>query len=55
MQNKTNILISHRISGLKNADLILYLKEGKIVESGTHQKLMELKGNYFELNNLQNN
>lgn len=55
MQNKTSIVISHRISGLKHADLILYLKDGKISESGTHQSLMELKGNYFELNKLQSN
>ncbi len=55
MQNKTSIIISHRISSLKNADLILYLKDGEIVESGTHQALMELKGNYFELNKLQSN
>jgi ATP-binding cassette subfamily B protein len=55
MQNKTSIIISHRISSLKNADLILYLKGGEIAESGTHQSLMDLKGNYFELNKLQSN
>ncbi len=55
MQNKTSIIISHRISSLKNSDLILYLKDGEIIESGTHQSLIELKGNYFELNKLQSN
>lgn len=55
MQHKTSIIISHRISSLKNADLILYLKDGKIIETGSHQQLMDLKGNYFELNKLQSN
>ena len=55
MQNKTCIIVSHRISSLKNADLILYLQDGKIVESGSHQCLMELQGNYFKLNTLQYN
>ena len=55
MQNKTSIIISHRISSLKNADLILYLQDGKVVESGSHQSLINLQGNYFKLNILQRN
>ncbi len=55
MQNKTSIIISHRISSLKNADLILYLQDGKVVESGSHQSLIDLQGNYFKLNTLQRN
>ncbi len=55
MQNKTSIIISHRISSLKNADLILYLQDGKVVESGSHQNLIDLQGNYFKLNTLQKN
>lgn len=49
MQGKTSIIISHRISTIKNADNILVLDDGKIIEQGTHNKLMELKGAYFEL------
>jgi len=49
MQGKTSIIISHRISTIKNADNILVLDNGEIVEQGTHARLMELKGPYFEL------
>jgi ATP-binding cassette subfamily B multidrug efflux pump len=45
MQDKTSIIISHRISTIKNADKILVLDNGEIVEQGTHtQYLMQLKG-----------
>jgi ATP-binding cassette subfamily B multidrug efflux pump len=49
MQDKTSIIISHRISTIKNADNILVLDNGEIVEQGTHAQLMDLKGPYFEL------
>jgi ATP-binding cassette subfamily B multidrug efflux pump len=49
MQGKTSIIISHRISTIKNADNILVLDNGQIVEQGTHTQLMDLKGPYFEL------
>jgi ATP-binding cassette subfamily B multidrug efflux pump len=49
MHGKTSIIISHRISTIKNADNILVLDKGEIVEQGTHTQLMELKGPYFEL------
>jgi len=49
MQGKTSIIISHRISTIKNADKILVLEGGRIVEQGHHQYLMDKKGVYFEL------
>ncbi|GAB3906653.1 ABC transporter ATP-binding protein [Mucilaginibacter boryungensis] len=49
MQGKTSIIIAHRISTIKNADKILVLEQGEIIEQGTHDSLMELKGSYFEL------
>lgn len=49
MQGKTSIIIAHRISTIKNADNILVLDNGHIIEQGTHSKLMEQKGAYFEL------
>jgi ATP-binding cassette subfamily B multidrug efflux pump len=55
MVGKTSLIVSHRISSIKHADLILYLKDGEIAESGTHEELMTKKGEYYKLNQLQNN
>jgi ATP-binding cassette, subfamily B, multidrug efflux pump len=49
MSGKTSIIISHRISTIKNADKILVLDQGEIIEQGTHEWLMQHKGVYFEL------
>jgi ATP-binding cassette subfamily B multidrug efflux pump len=49
MAGKTSIIIAHRISTIKNADKILVMDNGEIVEQGNHSFLMQLKGNYFEL------
>jgi ATP-binding cassette subfamily B multidrug efflux pump len=49
MQGKTSIIISHRISTIKNADKILVLENGEIIEQGHHNYLMDKKGAYFEL------
>lgn len=48
IQDKTAIIISHRISSIKHADQILVLSDGEIIEKGTHQELLELKQSYFE-------
>ena len=49
MNNKTSILIAHRVSTIKNADKILVMDGGEIIEQGTHHELMALKRIYFEL------
>lgn len=55
MKNKTSIIISPRISSIKNANKIIFLEDGKIAESGTHQQLIDLKGKYYHLFELQKN
>jgi len=54
LENRTGIIISHRISTIMHADEILYMNGGRIVERGNHEQLMALKGQYFELYKAQN-
>jgi ATP-binding cassette subfamily B multidrug efflux pump len=49
MNDRTSIIISHRVSSVKNADQIIVLDDGKIVERGNHYSLLEKRGMYFEL------
>jgi ATP-binding cassette subfamily B protein len=49
LQGKTSIMISHRVSTIKNADLIIVLGDGRIIEQGRHSELLELGGHYAEL------
>ena len=49
MENRTSIIISHRVSSAKLADHIIVLDDGAIVERGDHESLMEQKGVYAEL------
>ncbi len=53
MKDRTSFVIAHRLSTIKNADLILVLRDGDIVESGTHEALLEKGGFYAELYNSQ--
>ncbi|MDO9595715.1 MAG: ABC transporter ATP-binding protein [Lutibacter sp.] len=48
-QNKTTIIVSHRISSVKNADSILVLEKGKVIQQGTHTELIKIDGYYKEL------
>lgn len=49
MKDRTSIIISHRISTIKEADQIIILDDGRIIEQGTHEELLALKGDYYEL------
>jgi ATP-binding cassette subfamily B multidrug efflux pump len=53
MLNKTSVIISHRISTVKHADNIIVLDNGQIVEQGTHHDLLNAKGNYYQLYQMQ--
>lgn len=49
LKNKTAVIIAHRLSTVKNADQIIVLDGGKIIEKGNHQELVKKKGNYYNL------
>lgn len=53
MQGRTTFVVAHRLSTIQNADLILVMNEGKIIEQGTHKELFEKKGFYYDLYNSQ--
>ncbi|MBV5348931.1 ABC transporter ATP-binding protein [bacterium] len=53
MKNRTSIVIAHRLSTVRNADLICVFHEGEIVERGTHDELIKLDGRYKRLHSMQ--
>ncbi len=53
MEGRTCFIVAHRLSTIENADLILVMKDGKIVERGTHKELLAGRGFYFDLYNAQ--
>ena len=53
MKSRTTLVIAHRLSTVRNADRIIALVDGRIVEEGTHESSWPVKGEYFKLYNLQ--
>jgi ATP-binding cassette subfamily B protein len=53
MEGKTSFIVAHRLSTIRNADKILVMRDGQIIEQGNHDELMKAKGFYFELYNSQ--
>ena len=53
MNGRTSFIVAHRLSTIKNADVILVMNDGKIIEQGTHKQLLELNGFYSTLYNSQ--
>ncbi|MCL1846321.1 MAG: ABC transporter ATP-binding protein/permease [Defluviitaleaceae bacterium] len=49
LQGRTSFIIAHRLSTIKHADLIMVIDHGKVAERGTHEELLELRGEYFSL------
>ena len=54
MRNRTSFVIAHRLSTIRNADQILVMRRGEIIERGTHQELFEQNGLYAKLTRIQN-
>ena len=52
-KKKSMLIIAHRLTTIKNCDIILVLDKGEIVESGSHEELLEIKGYYHRLWNMQ--
>lgn len=48
-KGRTIVVAAHRLSTVIDADRIIYIKDGRIEESGTHEELIELRGNYWRL------
>ncbi len=53
MEGRTSFVVAHRLSTIKNADIILVMQNGRIIETGSHTSLMEKKGFYYNLYNSQ--
>ncbi len=49
LEGRTSFIIAHRLSTIKKADIILVVKDGKIIEQGTHKNLIDKKGYYYTL------
>ena len=55
MNGRTSFVVAHRLSTIKESDLILVMKDGAVIEQGTHEQLLEMQGFYYELYNSQFN
>jgi len=53
MEGRTSFVVAHRLSTIRNASIILVMKDGKIIEQGSHSALIEKKGFYYSLYNSQ--
>ena len=53
MQGRTTFIVAHRLSTIENADVILVMNKGNVIEQGTHQELLKKHGFYYYLYNSQ--
>ncbi len=55
MKNRTSLVIAHRLSTIQHADEIIVIQDGQVAERGSHDQLIQLRGLYWKLNNIQKN
>jgi ATP-binding cassette subfamily B (MDR/TAP) protein 1 len=53
-RGRTTIMVAHRLSTIRNADVICVMENGMLIESGSHHELMSLRGKYWEMVGMQN-
>ena len=53
MRGRTSFVIAHRLSTIQNADQVIVMDRGKIIEQGTHEELLRQRGDYFQLYTMQ--
>lgn len=53
MEGRTSFIVAHRLSTIREADVILVMKEGKVIEQGRHEELLRAEGFYAQLYNSQ--
>jgi ATP-binding cassette subfamily B protein len=49
MKNRTSLIIAHRLSTIQDADMIIVMDKGRVVERGNHKELLAIKGKYYNL------
>ena len=53
LKNRTSFVVAHRLSTIRNADKIIVIEKGRMIEAGTHEELLQKKGHYYQLYSMQ--
>ena len=53
LKNRTSFVVAHRLSTIHNADKIIVIEKGRMIEAGTHEELLQKKGHYYQLYSMQ--